>query len=161
MLNKVIYPGTFDPLTNGHLNIITRAAKLFDKVIVAITNNYNKKLLFSLNERIYLAKQVTLHISNVTITSFNGLIVDFARYKKTNVIIRGIRSIFDYDYEMKLAQINNKLMPKLENIFMFSDRKWVNLSSTIVKEIAYYGGNIEYFLPKLIAHAVYKKFNIN
>ncbi|MCV2502372.1 MAG: pantetheine-phosphate adenylyltransferase [Candidatus Lightella neohaematopini] len=161
MLNKVIYPGTFDPLTNGHLNIITRAAKLFDNVIVAIANNYNKKLLFSLNERIYLAKQVTLHISNVTITSFNGLIVDFARYKKINVIIRGIRSTFDFNYEMQLAQINNQLMPKLENIFMFSDKKWINLSSTIVKEIAYYGGNIEYFLPKLIAHAVYKKFNIS
>ncbi|MCV2525208.1 MAG: pantetheine-phosphate adenylyltransferase [Candidatus Lightella neohaematopini] len=159
MLNKVIYPGTFDPLTNGHLNIITRAAKLFDNVIVAITNNYNKKLLFSLNERIYLARQATLHISNVTITSFSGLIVDYARYKKINIIIRGIRSIFDCDYEMQLTQINNKLMPKLENIFMFSDKKWINLSSTVVKEIAYYGGNIEYFLPKLIAHAVYKKFN--
>ncbi|MCV2518807.1 MAG: pantetheine-phosphate adenylyltransferase [Candidatus Lightella neohaematopini] len=161
MSKKVIYPGTFDPLTNGHLNIITRAAKLFDNVIVAITNNHNKKLLFNLNERINLAKQVTLHISNVTITSFDGLIVDFARYKKINVIIRGIRSTFDCDYEMQLAQINNQLMPKLENLFMFSDRKWINLSSTIVKEIAYYGGNIEQFLPKLVAHAVYKKFNIS
>ncbi|MCV2531096.1 MAG: pantetheine-phosphate adenylyltransferase [Candidatus Lightella neohaematopini] len=161
MLDKVIYPGTFDPLTNGHLNIIIRAAKLFNNVIVVVTNNYNKKSLFSLNERVYLAKQATLHISNVAIVSFNGLIVDFIRRKKINIIIRGIRSILDFNYEMQLAKINNVLMPKLENIFMLSDEKWINLSSTIVKEIAHYGGNIEYFLPKIIANAVYKKININ
>ncbi|MCV2525549.1 MAG: pantetheine-phosphate adenylyltransferase [Candidatus Lightella neohaematopini] len=157
MLNKVIYPGTFDPLTNGHLDIITRASKLFDNVVVAITNNYNKKLLFTLSERIYLTKQVTMHINNVTIVSFDGLIVDFAHREKINIIIRGIRSLLDLNYEIQLAQVNNKLMPKLENIFMLSDKKWTYLSSTIIKEIAYCGGNIEYFLPKLIAHAVYKK----
>ncbi|PPI87727.1 pantetheine-phosphate adenylyltransferase [Candidatus Pantoea edessiphila] len=157
---KAIYPGTFDPITLGHLDIIKRAAKIFDYVIIAIAAKSNKTLLFTLDERIFLAKVVTKHLTNVKIMGFNNLIANFAQTQKVNIIIRGLRAVTDFEYEMQLAHMNRYLMPILESIFLMTSKKLGFISSSLVKEVAYYGGDVSTLLPTAVNQALMKKMKI-
>lgn len=157
MITKVIYPGTFDPLTYGHLDIIIKASKIFDKIFLAIAENSQKNPLFSLEERIVLAKKATEKFSNVVVFGFSGLTVNVIKQKKINILIRGLRTISDFEYEMQLAKINHYFSPEVETIFMISENIWSCLSSKLVKEIAQYGGKIDEFMPNFIAERVIEK----
>lgn len=153
-----IYPGTFDPLTLGHLDIIKRSAGLFERLIVAVALNPTKKPLFSLEERVALAKQATARLSNVEVIGFNSLLAQLAEQHSATVLIRGVRSVSDFDYERQLAQANQQLNPQLETIFMTPNEQYAYLSSTIVKEVARHQGNITNFVSAEIQHAVLAKF---
>ena len=153
-----IYPGTFDPLTFGHLDIIKRSAGLFERLIVAVALNPTKKPLFSLEERVALAKQATARLSNVEVIGFNSLLAQLAEQHSATVLIRGVRSVSDFDYERQLAQANQQLNPQLETIFMTPNEQYAYLSSTIVKEVARHQGNITNFVSAEIQHAVLAKF---
>lgn len=157
MTTKAIYPGTFDPLTNGHLDLVTRASQLFDGVVLAIAESPNKRVFFNLHERVALATQVTAHLSNVTVTGFSNLLADFVRQQKATILIRGLRAMKDAEYEMQLAKMNRHFMPRLETLFMMPSEAWSYISSTLVKEVALHGGDVEYFLPTPIAKAVREK----
>lgn len=142
-----IYPGSFDPITNGHINIIERAAKITDKVIVAVLNNNAKTALFTVEDRIKMIKDSLSGLSNVEVRSFDGLLIDFAKNEGATLIFRGLRAVSDYEYEMQLAHTNKALYPDIETIFLQSDTKHSYLSSSIVKEVASYGGDISEFVP--------------
>ena len=132
MTNKVIYPGTFDPITNGHTDLIGRAARLFDEVVVGVANSPSKRPLFDLEERVQLARQVTAHLPNVKVVGFSGLLVDFAREQQANVLIRGLRAVSDFEYEFQLANMNRRLMPTLESVFLTPAEENSFISSTLV-----------------------------
>ena len=153
-----IYPGTFDPVTFGHLDVIERACVLFDKVIVAVSTHPEKKALFSLEERKALLKECTKKFRNLEISSFDCLLVDFAKKKKASVIIRGLRELSDFQSEFQRAIINRKLSPKIETVFIMTNAKYFYLSSSIVKEIASFSGKIECFVPPQVEKALKKKF---
>ena len=146
MTNKVIYPGTFDPITNGHTDLIGRAARLFDEVVVGVANSPSKRPLFDLAERVLLAQQVTAHLPNVKVVGFSGLLVDFAREQQANVLIRGLRAVSDFEYEFQLANMNRRLMPELESVFLTPAEENSFISSTLVKEVALHGGDIHQFV---------------
>jgi len=152
-----IYPGTFDPLTNGHLSIINRALKLFDKLIVAILINPQKAPLFSLDERIAMLEEILKDKPNVEIDTFNGLLVDYAVKKNSNVIVRGLRALSDFEYEFQLALMNRKLNRDIQSIFLMTDYKWFYISSTIIKEAARYGGGIEGLVPPIVCEKLKEK----
>ncbi|UDG80054.1 pantetheine-phosphate adenylyltransferase [Candidatus Steffania adelgidicola] len=154
MTKKAIYPGTFDPLTNGHLDLLSRAAKIFDRVVLAIAESPSKCLLFNLDERVALANQATASLPNITVIGFSDLMTNFVRKQRGNIIIRGMRTMMDIEYETQLAQINRHLMPELETIFMMPAKSVSYISSTLVKEIALHGGDVEHFLPTKIAQEV-------
>ena len=159
MTEKIaIYPGTFDPITNGHLSILTRALKIFDKLIIAILNNPQKAPLFSLDERICLIKQVLKDKPNVEIDSFDGLLVDYVVQKGSNVIIRGLRALSDFEYEFQMALMNRKLNRDVQSIFLMTDYKWFYTSSTIIKEAASLGGDIGGLVPPIICDKLKEKF---
>lgn len=146
-------------MTNGHLNLLTRTAKIFDQVVLAIAANPNKRPLFDLNERVMLATQATAHLPNVTVLGFNDLTTNFARQQQANILIRGLRTTSDFEYEMQLAKMNRHLMCEFESIFMMPEEAWSYISSSLVKEIARHGGNIDHFLPSLIAEKVKERFH--
>jgi len=154
-----IYPGTFDPITNGHLSILTRALKIFDKLIIAILNNPQKAPLFSLDERISLIKQVLKDKPNIEIDSFDGLLVDYVVQKGSNVIIRGLRALSDFEYEFQLALMNRKLNRDVQSIFLMTDYKWFYTSSTIIKEAASLGGDTSGLVPPIICKKLKEKFD--
>ena len=154
MTNKVIYPGTFDPITNGHTDLIGRAARLFDEVVVGVANSPSKRPLFDLAERVLLAQQVTAHLPNVKVVGFSGLLVDFAREQQANVLIRGLRAVSDFEYEFQLANMNRRLMPELESVFLTPAEENSFISSTLVKEVALHGGDIHQFVDPLVAQAI-------
>lgn len=154
MTTKAIYPGTFDPLTNGHLDLVTRAAKMFDQVILAIAYSPSKKPLFTLEERVALARQVTGHLPNVEVIGFSDLMANFARQQQANILVRGLRAVSDFEYEMQLAKMNQHLMPELESVFLMPAQEWSYISSTLVKEVALHGGDVDHFLPDPIAREV-------
>jgi len=154
MTTKAIYPGTFDPLTNGHLDLVTRSAKMFDWVILAVAYSPSKKPLFSLDERVALAQQVTGHLANVEVIGFSDLMANFARQQQANILVRGLRAVSDFEYEMQLAKMNQHLMPELESVFLMPAQEWSYISSTLVKEVALHGGNVDHFLPEPIAEQV-------
>jgi len=153
-----IYPGTFDPITNGHLSILTRALKIFDKLIIAILNNPQKAPLFSLDERISMIKQVLKDKPNIEIDSFDGLLVDYVVQKGSNVIIRGLRALSDFEYEFQLALMNRKLNRDVQSIFLMTDYKWFYTSSTIIKEAASLGGDTSGLVPPIICEKLKEKF---
>jgi pantetheine-phosphate adenylyltransferase len=153
-----IYPGTFDPITNGHISIVKRALKIFDNLIIAILNNPHKAPLFSIDERIYLIKQSLIDMPSVEVDSFDGLLVDYAVQKKSNIILRGIRALSDFEYEFQMALMNRKLCRDVQSIFLMTDYKWFYTSSTIIKEAASLGGDISGLVPKLVNNKLKEKF---
>lgn len=158
MKNIAIYPGSFDPCTNGHLDIIERSSKIFEKVIVAVLVNSSKTPTFTVDERIELLKTATAHIPNVEVMGFNGLLAQFAEQQKAKVIVKGLRAVSDFEYEFQMSLTNNKLNPNVETLFMTTKSENMYLSSSIVREVACYGGSIEDMVPEAIAELIYKKF---
>ncbi|MBP5470879.1 MAG: pantetheine-phosphate adenylyltransferase [Candidatus Riflebacteria bacterium] len=152
-----VYPGSFDPMTNGHLDILKRAASLFDHVIVGVLVNNSKKCLFSPEERVDMINEATHDLENVRVMHFNGLLVDFCDKVGATAIIRGLRAVSDYEYEVQMFAANYKLNPKVETIFLMSQPKYSFLSSSVVKEIAFYGGHIEDMVTPAIADAIKKR----
>lgn len=159
MSTKAIYPGTFDPMTNGHLDIVTRAALMFDHVILAIAASPGKKPMFLLDERVALATQVTSHLDNVEVIGFSDLMANFAKAQGANVLVRGLRAVSDFEYEMQLANMNRHLLPTLESVFMMPSKEWSFISSSLVKEVARHGGDIAPFLPQVITQALMEKIS--
>ncbi|KEY56520.1 pantetheine-phosphate adenylyltransferase [Serratia sp. DD3] len=157
MSSKAIYPGTFDPMTNGHLDLVTRASKMFDHIILAIAASSSKKPLFTLEERVALATQVTAHLDNVEVQGFSELMAHFAAHQNANILVRGLRAVSDFEYELQLANMNRHLMPQLESVFLMPSEQWSFISSTLVKEVARHGGDITAFLPDVVAKALMEK----
>lgn len=153
----VIYPGSFDPVTYGHLDIIDRCAKKFSKVIVSVLNNKSKNIMFEIEERVDLLERVLKGYDNVEVDTFSGLLVDYAKEKKCTTMVRGLRAVSDFEYEMQMALVNKKLEEDIETFFMVSRGKYAYLSSSIVKEIATYGGNISCFVPMVVEEAIMEK----
>lgn len=158
-MKRAIYPGSFDPITFGHIDMIERSAKLVDELVVGVLNNNAKKSLFSLEERVNMIKEATRHIDNVKIASFDGLLVDFMKEIDATIIVRGLRAVTDFEYELQLAQANHVQNEKIETIFLTTDLNYSYLSSTIVKEFASYGGNISKFVPECFIDRIYAKYN--
>ena len=156
-MKTAIYPGSFDPVTFGHLDIIKRSASLADHLIVGVLNNSSKTPLFSVDERVNMIKEVTADIPNVEVLSFSGLLVDFARKHNVQVIIRGLRAVTDFEYELQMAQTNRVIAPDIDTIFLTTNLKYSYLSSSIVKEIAGYQGDISEFLHPAVAEKVREK----
>lgn len=156
---KAIYPGTFDPLTNGHLDIIHRSLRMFDHLIIAIARSPSKNTMFSLEERVELAKEVTADLPNVEVIGFSELMAHFAQEQKANVLIRGLRAVSDFEYELQLAHMNRHLMAELESIFLMPSEKWSFISSSLVKEVARHGGDVTAFLPPTVAKALMQKLS--
>jgi len=156
-MRTAIYPGSFDPLTNGHLDVVQRAAKLFDSVIVAVAKNDGKHPLFTLEERVVLVRQSVKKMPNVTVDAFDGLLVNYVVSKKARAIVRGLRAISDFEFEFQLALMNRKLNENVETIFMMPKDTYTFLSSRIVKEIARLGGDVSPFVPNHVQAALTKK----
>ena len=154
---RAIYPGSFDPVTLGHLDIIRRASKTVNELIVGVLNNGGKTPLFSIDERVEMLREVTADIPNVKIMSFSGLLVDFARHTDSTLVVRGLRAISDFDYELQMAQTNRKMNPHVDTMFLATSLEYAYLSSTIMKEVAYFNGDLSKFAPKEITDAVKKK----
>ncbi|MBD1573287.1 pantetheine-phosphate adenylyltransferase [Vibrio sp. S17_S38] len=157
LTTKAIYPGTFDPITNGHFDLIKRSARLFDHVIVAIAESPSKNTMFNLQERVDMVTEVTKHLKNVTVIGFSGLLVDFARQQKTDILIRGLRTTIDYEYEFGLTSMYKKLMPELESVFLTPTEEFAFLSSTIVREVAIHGGDVKQFLHPYVTQKIQNK----
>ncbi|MFU0853756.1 pantetheine-phosphate adenylyltransferase [Kluyvera cryocrescens] len=157
MQKRAIYPGTFDPITNGHLDIVTRAACMFDQVILAIAASPSKKPMFDLSERVTLAQQATAHLPNVEVMGFSDLMANFARAQQANILIRGLRAVADFEYEMQLAHMNRHLMPELESVFLMPSKDWSFISSSLVKEVARHDGDVTHFLPANVHQALMEK----
>ncbi len=157
-MKVAIYPGTFDPITNGHLDIIERAVKMFDKVIVTIARNSSKNPLFSDKERVELIREAVKGWKQVEVDSFEGLLVDYARKRNATIVLRGLRAISDFEYEFQLALTNRKLNDAMETVFLMPSEKYTYLNSTIVREIARLGGDVNDFVPSGVKKAFEKKF---
>lgn len=157
IMRTAIYPGSFDPLTNGHLDVVQRAAKLFDRVVVAVAQNDGKHPLFTLAERVALVKAAVAHLPNVEADSFDGLLVDYVASRQATAIVRGLRAVSDFEFEFQLALMNRKLDENIETIFMMPKDTYTFLSSRIVKEIARLGGDVSQFVPPNVQEALKKK----
>ncbi|MGB1263110.1 MAG: pantetheine-phosphate adenylyltransferase [Cognaticolwellia sp.] len=151
---KAIYPGTFDPVTNGHADLIERASRLFGEVIVGIAASPSKKPRFDLAQRVALLEAVTQHLSNVTVVGFSGLLVDFAKAHQANVLIRGLRAVSDFEYEFQLANMNRRLSPDLESVFLTPAEENSFISSTLVKEVALHNGDVSQFVHPMVKQAL-------
>ncbi|MDP7553968.1 MAG: pantetheine-phosphate adenylyltransferase [Candidatus Thioglobus sp.] len=150
MKNTAIYPGSFDPITNGHLDLIHRASKLFDEVIIAITQNTNKTGFLSIEKRILTVNNSVNSLTNIRVLSFNSLLVDFAKKHNAKIIIRGLRAVSDFEYEFQLSGMNKRLNPHIETLFMTPSEEFANISSSLVREILLLGGDISAFVPKTV-----------
>ena len=155
-----VYPGSFDPVTLGHMDIISRSSKLFDKLIVGVLVNSSKVPLFSAEERVNMIKGVVSEYANVEVRSFDGLLVEFARLCKATAVVRGLRAVTDFEYELQIAQTNHIENTDIETIFLTTNLQYSYLSSTIVKEFASYGGDISKFVPEQFVDRIYEKYNI-
>ena len=147
---KAVYPGTFDPITNGHIDLVTRAAKMFDHVIVAVAKNRDKQPLFDMDERVGLANNALGKLDNVSVVGFDNLLVDFAQSHQASVILRGLRAVSDFEFEFQLAGMNRNLAPDIETIFLTTAEHYAYLSSSLVKEVARLGGDVTKFVPKQV-----------
>lgn len=154
MSTKAIYPGTFDPMTNGHLDIVTRAALMFDSIVLAVAASPSKKPMFSLEERVALAKEVVAHLPNVDVVGFSDLLANFAKAQQANVLVRGLRAVSDFEFEMQLAQMNRHLMDTLDSVFLMPSEQYSFISSSLMKEVARHGGDVETFLPAPVYQAL-------
>lgn len=153
MYRKIVYPGTFDPLTCGHEDLVRRASKLFDEVIVAVAGSGGKTPFFELNQRVQIAREALSYLENVKVESFGGLLIDFLRQKETNVVLRGLRAVSDFEYEFQLAGMNRDLYPDVETLFLTPAEKYMFISATMVREIANFGGDISKFVnPVVLKH---------
>lgn len=156
MKNRVVYPGTFDPITFGHIDLIGRATRIFDKVIVAIAANANKKPFFTIEERIDLAKQV-LSNDKIEVVGFKSLLIDFMREQNATILLRGLRVVSDFDYEFQMAGMNRMIDPSIESLFLMPAENYTYISSSMVREIASLNGDVSQFVPELVAEALMKK----
>jgi pantetheine-phosphate adenylyltransferase len=155
-----IYPGSYDPITNGHLDIIERSSSLFDKIIVAVTRNAEKgSALFSKSERIIMINQSISHLKNIEVDSFNGLLVNYAGEKNSNAIIRGLRALSDFEFEFKMALMNRSLNEEISTVFMMPHEKYTHISSSLVKEVASLGGDVSAYVPQHVEHALQESFS--
>lgn len=157
-MNRAIYPGTFDPLTNGHKDLIERAARMFDEVIVAVASNKKKTPMFSLEERVQLAQEILAPLPNVSVCGFDSLLAHFCQQQGANILIRGLRAVSDFEYEFQLANMNRQLMPELETIFLTPAENLSYISSTLVREIASLNGDVGKFVPEQVKRALDLKF---
>jgi pantetheine-phosphate adenylyltransferase len=158
MHNIAIYPGTFDPITNGHLDIIERAAALFDQVIVAVACDSTKPTVFSIQERMQMLQEIIKNYPNVKVEKFSGLLVEYVRKKGARIIIRGLRAVSDFEHEFQMASINKRLNPNVETLFMMTHEDNFFLSSSAIKEIASLGGSLSEFVPKVVEETIKKRF---
>ena len=155
-MTKVVCPGSFDPVTNGHLDIIERAARLFDEVVVAVLVNESKKGLFTIEERLALLETATAHLPNVSTASFTGLLVDFCTAHEVTAIVKGLRAVTDFDYELQMAQMNSSLAP-VETVFVPTSPEWSFLASSLVKEVATFGGDVTGLVPDFVRELLVKR----
>ena len=160
-MKRAIYPGSFDPLTLGHLDMIERSAKIVDELVIGVLNNSAKNSLFSLDERVSMIKEMTESMPNVTVASFDGLLVDYMKEINATIIVRGLRALTDFEYELQIAQTNHVENPEVETIFLTTSLQYSYLSSTIVKEFASYGGDISKFVPARFIDRIYEKYHIS
>lgn len=158
-MKKAIYPGSFDPVTFGHLDIIKRSSRLFDEIVVAVLNNSQKNSLFSADERVTMIRDLVKEYPNVSVASFEGLTVDFAKQIGANVVVRGLRAVTDFEYELQIAQVNHVEYSDLETIFLTTSLNYSYLSSSVVREFASHGGDITKFVPKEIIPFIMEKYN--
>jgi len=157
-MRRALYPGTFDPMTNGHLDLVRRASQIFDEVIIGVSENPNKTKLFNLNERIEIANNITADFSNVTVKGFSGLLIDFLAEQECRIVLRGLRALSDFEFEFHLASANKRLNPDIETIFMTPDEQNHFISSSLVKEISKYGGDISSFVPTYVRERLLEKY---
>ncbi len=157
-MRRAIYPGSFDPATYGHIDMIERSAKLVDELVVAVLINSAKSPLFSVEERVSMLEEITGHLPNVKVQSFDGLLIDFAREAEASIIIRGLRAVTDFEYELQIAQTNRIVNSQIDTVFLTTSLEYAYLSSTIVKEVASYGGDISHFVPKQLIGRIYGKY---
>ena len=157
-MKRALTPGTFDPITSGHLDVIARASQLVDEVVVAVADSQKKGPLFTLEERVELVRQATAHLSNVRVEPFKGLLVDFAKELDATVVVKGLRAITDFEYEFQMTAMNYQLSPQLETLFIMSPPQYMYLSSSIVREISKMGGDIQQFVPPCVYDALKKKY---
>ena len=160
-MKRAIYPGSFDPLTLGHLDMIKRSAKIVDELVIGVLNNSAKNSLFSLDERVSMIKEMTESMPNVTVASFDGLLVDYMKEINASIIVRGLRAVTDFEFELQIAQTNHVENPEVETIFLTTSLQYSYLSSTIVKEFASYGGDISKFVPARFIDRIYEKYHIS
>jgi pantetheine-phosphate adenylyltransferase len=158
-MRKVVYPGTFDPITNGHIDLVERACRLFDRVVVAIAASNRKNPLFTLEERVALAQETLAHLPNVEVVGFDILLVEFVRQQQAQAVVRGLRAVSDFEYEFQLANMNRALAPTMESLFLTPAEHLSYISSSIVREIAFLGGDVSQFVAKPVEAALHKKFN--
>ena len=158
-MKRAVYPGTFDPVTFGHIDLIKRAQKIFDQVIVAVVRYPEKQALFTISQRVKLVEQATQGLNGITVESFDGLIVDYVQKKKSCTVIRGLRMLSDFEYEFQMALTNRKLSQAIETIFMMPQESYAYLSSRLIKEVARLGGDVRAFVPDFVASALKKKLN--
>jgi len=159
MPDIAVYPGSFDPITNGHLDLIQRALKIFDRIIVAVATNAFKKSLFTIEERTEMVRESLAVYPMVTIDTFDGLLVNYAKGQNARAILRGLRAVTDFEYEFQLAMMNRRLEPAIETVFLMTGLRWVFLSSSILKEAAVHGGDIEGMVPENVFHKLKEKFS--
>jgi pantetheine-phosphate adenylyltransferase len=157
-MRRAIYPGSFDPITNGHLDVIERACRLFDEIVVAVAHNEKKTGLFSFDERIALLRETAGRLKKVSVTRFDGLLVNFAREQNACAVIRGLRAVSDFEFEFQMALMNRKLEPEIETIFLTPKEEYTYISSRLVKEIARLGGGVDAFVPDCVARSLREKF---
>lgn len=159
-MRKILYPGTFDPIHNGHIDIASRAAELFDQLEFVVAVNPDKKTLFSINKRIDLIKESVREKENIKVNFFNGLVVDYASSQGHSAIIRGLRHVSDFEFEFQMAMMNFNLNPNIKSMFMMPDEKYIHLNSTVIKDVARLGGDISDYVPKCVQDALYDRYNV-